>query len=474
MAYVLAASAAFVNALTSVLQRIGVETAPDSTTMRLSLMRHAIKRGIWLIGFALMLVVFGLQATALRFGELSVVQPVLTTELLFLLLILGVWFRYRLGWKEWLGSAHHRGRTRGLLPGRRARRAGTPSRAITSGWWPRAVLLAVIAGFIVAALRGPRWWRAASFGAATAVTAAYTAALTKAITTYTTEGWGHVLTHFQPYMLAVCGLGTVFLLQNALHAGPITASRTTLVTVNPLVSIVLGITLFADHLRGGVGWVTLELAALAVLVAGVVILARSPLVAGTHEAGDLDEMLGGARHRARAAGAADAPGVPRRGTGRNRERTPSSRPSPRSGAGRRPDLPPPCSGHQPVSASARARTAGGTKDPPGHVEKRASARASGEAQHVVPELAPHRTEQCGGDPGVTEGAVVVVPAQPVVGAAVHQGGPAPQSEVVLGHQQGVERRDRAGHRPVTPAPAALGPQEGQVEAVDVVAHHHPA
>ena len=56
-------------------------------------------------------------------------------------------------------------------------------------------------------MHGPRWWRAAAFGAATAVTAAYTAALTKAITSYTKEGWGHVFTHFQPYMLAVTGIG---------------------------------------------------------------------------------------------------------------------------------------------------------------------------------------------------------------------------------------------------------------------------
>ena len=39
------------------------------------------------------------------------------------------------------------------------------------------------------------------------MTAAYTAALTKAITSYTKEGWGHVFTHFQPYMLAITGLG---------------------------------------------------------------------------------------------------------------------------------------------------------------------------------------------------------------------------------------------------------------------------
>ena len=75
-------------------------------------------RGIWLVGFALMLVQFGLQATALRFGQLSVVQPVLTTELLFLLLILGVWFRYRLGAREWIGAVTVVGRTRWVLPGR--------------------------------------------------------------------------------------------------------------------------------------------------------------------------------------------------------------------------------------------------------------------------------------------------------------------------------------------------------------------
>ena len=100
VAYLLAAIAAFVNALTSVLQRIGVESAPESTTLRLSLMAHAIKRVVWLVGFGLMLVEFGLQATALKHGELSTVQPILTTELLFLLLILAVWFRYRLGARE--------------------------------------------------------------------------------------------------------------------------------------------------------------------------------------------------------------------------------------------------------------------------------------------------------------------------------------------------------------------------------------
>jgi drug/metabolite transporter (DMT)-like permease len=296
VAYLLAALAAFVNALVSVLQRLGVETAPESTTLRLSLMAHAIRRGVWLLGFALSLVQFAILATALRFGELSVVQPILTTELLFLLLILAAWFRYRLGVQEWLGSAIIVVGLGGFFL------AASPKggQAIPDNHqWVVAylVLIAGITVFIAAALRGPRWWRAAAFGAATAITAAFSAALTKATTNYITQGWGHVFDHAQPYLLAVTGLGTVFLLQNALHAGPITASRTTLVTLNPLVSILLGITLFADRLRTGPLWVSLEIAALTVLVVGVVILARSPLVAGTNAEGIPGEMLAGARQR---------------------------------------------------------------------------------------------------------------------------------------------------------------------------------
>ena len=297
MAFLLAALAAFTNAVTSVLQRIGVESAPESSALRLSLISHAIKRGIWLVGFALMLVQFGLQATALRFGQLSVVQPVLTTELLFLLLILAVWFRYRLGGREWLGALLVVGGLGGFFLA--AHPHGGQVLPSTAQWVvASAILISAVAGFILAAMRGPRWWRAAAFGAATAITAAYGAALTKAITGYVSQGWGHVFTHFQPYMLAVSGLGTVFLLQNALHAGPITASRTTLVTVNPLLSIVLGVALFGDVLRGGALWISLEVLALAVLVVGVVDLTRSPLVAGSDDDGVDGEMLGGARERA--------------------------------------------------------------------------------------------------------------------------------------------------------------------------------
>src|SRR3974390_589190 len=105
MVYVLAVGAALCNALTSVFQRMGVEDAPEESTMRLSLMAHAIRRGIWLLGFARMIVSFLLQSFALHIGRLSVVQPILTMELLFLVAILGTYFRFSISIREWIGAS---------------------------------------------------------------------------------------------------------------------------------------------------------------------------------------------------------------------------------------------------------------------------------------------------------------------------------------------------------------------------------
>ena len=57
MVYVLAVAAALANALTSILQRMGVEDAPGGATLKLSLLLHACASGIWLAGFGLMVAV---------------------------------------------------------------------------------------------------------------------------------------------------------------------------------------------------------------------------------------------------------------------------------------------------------------------------------------------------------------------------------------------------------------------------------
>ena len=54
VAYVLAVGAALANALTTILQRLGVEQAPAEHTLRLSLLAYALRRKVWLAGFGVM------------------------------------------------------------------------------------------------------------------------------------------------------------------------------------------------------------------------------------------------------------------------------------------------------------------------------------------------------------------------------------------------------------------------------------
>ena len=107
----------------------GWRTRPPTTTLKLSLMTYAVRRGIWLLGFALMIVSFILQAVALHFGRLSQVQPILTLELVFLVAVLSVWLGFTVGRREWLGSLAVRGWPR-RLPVLRPPRGGESLRLV--------------------------------------------------------------------------------------------------------------------------------------------------------------------------------------------------------------------------------------------------------------------------------------------------------------------------------------------------------
>jgi len=284
--YVLALGAAFANALTSIFQRMGVEAAPSNTRLKLSLIAHALKRKIWIAGFAVMLASFVMQATALHFGRLTQVQPILTTELLFLVFLLGSSFGFRIGWREWIGTAATAGGLAGFLifasPG------GGNEVPTTSEWLEVGLSCAAAAGFaVLLALRGSPWRRAAAFGAASAIGFAFTASLTKVVSNYAAHDWASIVRHWETYALAVCGVLSLFLAQNAFHAGPIAASQSTLVMIDPLASILIGVSLFGDQLRTSGAWGPLEAFSLLVLFMGALLLCRSPLVRGVK--GDEDE-----------------------------------------------------------------------------------------------------------------------------------------------------------------------------------------
>jgi drug/metabolite transporter (DMT)-like permease len=279
MVYVLALSSALSNALASILQRMGVEDAPEDTTLHLSLLTHALKRGVWLLGFVFIIATFLMQAVALHLGDLSQVQPILTLELPFLVLLLATWFRFRIGPREWLSCILATAGLAGFLVF--AQPTGGDRVPTGLGWIVvGGICGAVTLVAVLAALRGPRWWRAAMFGAAGAIGFAFTAALIKTLGDYVATDWTHIFVHWQTYAVAVCGVASLFLAQNAFHAGPIAASQTALVLVDPLASLAIGIGLFGDNLRTAGIYGPLEAVSLLVMFIGAASIAHSPLISG--------------------------------------------------------------------------------------------------------------------------------------------------------------------------------------------------
>ena len=107
------------------------------------------------------------------------------------------------------------------------------------------------------------------------------AAFTKTTTILFAGGFWQIFEHWEPYGIVVAGLAGLVLTQDAFHAGPITASQATLTIVDPIVSIVIGVGLFGDELRGGKGALSFDAVALLVMCAGLFVLTQSPLIAGS-------------------------------------------------------------------------------------------------------------------------------------------------------------------------------------------------
>ena len=280
MAIALALFAAAANAFATVLQRLGVEQAAALPRAGRTLMAALIHRPVWFLGLSLTTLSFLLQAIALSIGNLSTVQPVMVAEIVFLVAILGARLDTKLTWREWFGaSGTAAGLGTFLAVSASSGGNGRPSR---SDWL--LLVMACIGSVAVAAgaaRRGPRAWRAACFGVASAICFAFTAACIKT----TAEQWSRspvwVFSHFEAYGIVVAGLAGLVISQHALEAGPVAASQSALLIVNPLASIVIGIWLFDDRIHHGGSRTAIEALSLGLMFVALFVLSNSPLVNGT-------------------------------------------------------------------------------------------------------------------------------------------------------------------------------------------------
>jgi hypothetical protein len=269
---ILALCSAFANAVFVTTQHLASTSGRSARASGLRLVVSLLRSPLWLFGWIAALSAFVLQAAALNNGELSIVQALLVTELVFGLALRTVWIRQAVRPAAWISAAITcLGLAAFVLidqPG-----DGTPYPSAHAWLGVLGTFGGAAAAMTLAARWGSPRRRAALYAAAGAIVWALVATFIKTATqTLTDSGVAAVLSDWPVYALAVGGGAGVILVQAALHVGPLSVSQPLLVILDPTASVLLSILLFGESYEGGPAAVAGSAVGFIVMCFGVVAL----------------------------------------------------------------------------------------------------------------------------------------------------------------------------------------------------------
>jgi drug/metabolite transporter (DMT)-like permease len=289
-AILLALAASFCTATASVCQRAGARS-DEVTGFDVWLVFRLVRRPVWLLGVASMILGFIFQISALRFGPLALVQPILALELLFVFAYMTVISRrltvrrVTVRRRDWLAAVAMSAGIGLFL--RLASPSGGQLHAPCSSWWLAGLVTLAIVLLALGVAFGPAWRpgasrarRAALLGAATGISWGFVAALTKELSSHLGDGVSAIFSSWSPYVLLAVGAATMLLATHALASGPLAASQPGFTILDPFSASLLGVFLFSEHIKAGVLDLTGEALALAIVIAGVTALSHSHLIVG--------------------------------------------------------------------------------------------------------------------------------------------------------------------------------------------------
>lgn len=275
MDIVLALGAALLFALGSVLQQKAGLDAPDATAGSSSgLLVRMARKPVWLAGIAADALGFVGQAVALTIGRLAVVQPLLATAMVFAL-PLGHRLTAQRVTRSDVGAAMLV--TASLVAFLTiADPSGGRDDAPLGEW---LVLGAVVAGISVpltlASLRARPAVKATLLGIVAGILFGVSAALTKSVGDAVSEDVLGVFGDWQLYALIVIGYVSMTFNQLALTAGVLAPALAASMALDPITSVVIATTLLEESLHETAAGIAATLGALAAMIVGMAILART-------------------------------------------------------------------------------------------------------------------------------------------------------------------------------------------------------
>lgn len=283
----LAAGACF--AVGGLLQQREASTRPRSKSLSPGLLLDLARRPAWLAGIGSTAGSFLFKSVALAFGPLTVVQPLIASELIFAIPVSVRRHGLRLRLRGWAGVAAV---TVGLALGifSAAPQRGDPLPPLLR--WVEALgglaLLAGAALLVARRLDGPA--RASLYALAAVAMLAAQSALLAATVTLFQRGILAALTSWQPYAMGVVSIIALTLVQSAYQAGPLAASMPVMDAANPVVGIGVGILVLGEKISTGTWNLVGACVGLVLLVAGVILVDTSPVVLRAQRVEDEEQL----------------------------------------------------------------------------------------------------------------------------------------------------------------------------------------
>src|SRR6516165_3527865 len=259
-----------------VLQQHAAQREPDSRFLSLRLMTDLVRTPRWLAGILCMIGGQILAAWSIGHLSLGFVEPLLTINLVFALLLAVPLAKASLKVWEILGAAVLCTGVALLSASRSAKPIGLSFGSVSH--WPAA---AVIAGIAAIAVHAGRKRHSRTRAMLTGVGAGLVFGIQDALTRQTLQiqqsnGISGMLTSWAPYALVGAGATGIWLMQNAFSAGPLQVSLPAISAGEPLVGMLLGVLVFGDRIQITPGELALQAGGITALVVGVILVGRAP------------------------------------------------------------------------------------------------------------------------------------------------------------------------------------------------------
>ena len=252
---------------------------PEEGALGAGFLMRLARRPVWLAGMAADGIGFLAQAAALGIGRMVVVQPILATTVIFSLPLGARLSGQRISRRQMFAAAVTTAGLAAFLA--LGNPAGGRDDAPLAEWALVGGLALVACVPLVTAARGrSAATRAALLGTATGVLWGLSAGLTKATVDQLDEGLLALVSDWHLYALLVVGGLALVLSQASLQTGALAPAIATAAIVDPLVSLVLGLTIFQEVLEDSFWAATAAAGGLAVALAGLYFLAASQAPAG--------------------------------------------------------------------------------------------------------------------------------------------------------------------------------------------------